>query len=188
VRVTPRSREVWRAWLERNHARRAEVWLVFYKRHTGKPSVSYGDAVEEALCFGWIDGLKRSIDEARYEHRFTPRRPGSKWSALNEARARQMIAADRMTAAGFRAIEDAKRRGQWSTAMKGPEVDLSMPEALTAALKRNEEAAAFFDTLAPSHRKAYIAWIVAARRPETRTRRLAEAIELLGRGAKLGMR
>jgi uncharacterized protein YdeI (YjbR/CyaY-like superfamily) len=185
-RFTPSSRRSWRAWLESNHDRKAEVWLVFYKRHTGKPTLSYGEAVEEALCFGWIDGVKRSIDDERYTHRFSPRKPSSRWSALNRDRAERMERAGRMTAAGRKAIEAAKRSGTWSG--RPPSIDLSMPPELAARLKVDARAAAYFESLAPSYRQAFVAWINAAKRPETKERRLDEAIELLRRGEKLGMR
>ncbi|MCW8925760.1 MAG: hypothetical protein OQJ84_05855, partial [Xanthomonadales bacterium] len=89
--ITPASREEWRAWLESNHASACEVWLVYYKKHTGKPSVSYIDSVKEAICYGWIDGLKKRVDDECYMHRFTPRRPGSKWSPTNIKLAKELI-------------------------------------------------------------------------------------------------
>ncbi len=99
------DRKAWRAWLAENHASEKEVWLAYYKKHTGKASVSYMDSVKEALCFGWIDGLKRRIDEARYTHRFTPRRADSKWSLQNIRLAKELIASGEMTAAGLAAFD-----------------------------------------------------------------------------------
>lgn len=163
-----------------------EVWLVFYKRHAGKPTLSYGAAVEEALCFGWIDGVKRSIDAERYMHRFSPRKPGSKWSALNAERAERMIAAGKMTEAGLELVDEAKRTGNW--AASAPDVDLSMPPELAQRLQRNETAAAFFESLAPSYQRQFIGWINVAKRPETKQKRLEETVRLLARGEKLGMR
>lgn len=186
-KLTPRSRRAWRTWLEKNHAARDEVWLVFYKRHAGKPTLSYNDAVEEALCFGWIDGVKRSLDAERYTHRFSPRRPGSRWSALNRKRAERMIEAGHMTEAGLALVRDAKRTGKW-TGSPAPSVDLSMPSELAQRLRRNRKAAAFFDSLAPSYQQQFIGWINVAKRPETKQRRLEETMELLSRGEKLGMR
>ena len=159
---------------------------MFYKRHTGKPTVSYADAVEEALCFGWIDGIKRSIDEQRYMHRFTPRKAASRWSATNRRRAAAMVEAGRMMPAGLAAIDAAKRRGTWEAAP--PSVDLSMPPELEAVLDRNGKAAAFFESLTPAARRQFIGWINLAKRPETRQKRVRESVELLARGRKLGMR
>ena len=187
MRYTPGNREQWRNWLLENHAREFEVWFVFLKKHTGKSNVSYNDAVEEALCFGWIDGVKRSIDEDRYMHRFTPRKAGSKWSSLNKERAQRMIDAGRMAPAGQKSIELAKKNGRW-TGSADVRANFSMPPELDARLKRNAKAATFFANLAPSYQRQYIAWIATAKRPETKNRRLDEAIELLGRSEKLGMR
>ncbi len=187
MRYTPRNREQWRNWLEKNHAKDTEVWLVFLKQHTGNPNVSYNDAVEEALCFGWIDGVKRSIDEDRYMHRFTPRKSDSNWSKLNKERAQRMCRAGEMAPAGAKSIEVAKENGKWKESV-GARTNFSMPPELNARLTRNKKAATFFASLAPSYQRQYIAWIATAKRPETKRRRLDEAIGLLNRGAKLGMR
>ncbi len=187
MRYTPDNRAQWRKWLQKKHTKETEVWLVFLKKHTGRQNVSYDDAVEEALCFGWIDGLKRSIDEDRYMHRFTPRKPDSKWSSSNKKRAQRMLKAHRMAPAGKKTIELAKKNGNWAETVSQP-ADFAMPPAFSARLKRSKKAAAFFSTLSPSCQKQYIVWIATAKRPETRKRRLDEAIELLKRGEKLGMR
>ena len=123
--VTPKSRRAWRDWLQKHHAAKPEVWLVFYKRHAGKPSLSYDDAVEEALCFGWIDGVRRRVDEDRYMHRFSPRQASSRWSALNRTRVARMEEAGLMTPAGRSAVQAAKRNGKWDEA--APSIDLMMP-------------------------------------------------------------
>ena len=186
MQFTPESRCSWRAWLEKHHAAKTEIWLVFYKRHTGKPTLSYNDAVEEALCFGWIDGVKRSIDDERYTHRFSPRKANSRWSESNKKRVARMLRAGQMAEAGRRAVEQAKRNGKWTEAAQP--IDLSMPAELADALKRNKKAAAHFESLAPSYRRQYIGWITTAKRQETRLRRLDEAMGLLELGKKLGMR
>ncbi len=186
MRITPKSRKSWRTWLKKNHADRAEIWLVFYKRHTGKPTLSYNDAVEEALCFGWIDGVKRSIDDERYMHRFSPRKADSSWSESNRKRAERMLTAGQMTASGRHAVEKAKRNGKWAEpALKN---EFSIPPELAARLERNKKAGTYFEAIAPSYQRQYIAWIITAKRQETRKRRLDESIELLRRGEKLGMR
>ncbi len=187
MRYTPRNREQWRNWLEENHAEETEVWLVFLKQHTRKPNVSYNDAVEEALCFGWVDGVKRSIDEDRYEHRFTPRKEVSKWSKLNKERALRMIEAGQMMPAGRKSIDLAKTSGRWTEPVIA-RTSFSMPPEFNERLKRNKKAATFFESLAPSYQRQYVAWIATAKRTETQKRRLDEAIELLTRGEKLGMR
>lgn len=187
MRYTPRNREQWRNWLEKNQAKETEVWLVFLKQHTGRPNVSYNDAVEEALCFGWIDGVKRSIDEDRYMHRFTPRRPDSKWSKLNKERAERMLQAGHMAPAGEKSIKLAKKNGKWTEPVSA-NINFTMPPELKARLKNSKKAATFFASLAPSYKRQYIAWIATAKRPETKERRLDEAIGLLNRGEKLGMR
>ena len=186
MRFTPKSRRSWRAWLEKHHAAKTEVWLVFYKRHTGKPTLSYNDAVEEALCFGWIDGVKRSVDDERYMHRFSPRKASSRWSESNKKRVARMLRAGQMTEAGRRAVQRAKRNGKWTETTRP--IDLSMPTEFANALKRNRKAAAHFESLAPSYQRQYIGWITTAKRQETRLRRLDEAMGLLELGKKLGMR
>lgn len=186
VTLTPRSRRAWRSWLIKHHASRTEIWLVFYKRHTGKPTISYDDAVEEAICFGWIDGVKRSLDEARYTHRFSPRKSASRWSATNRERAAKMIRAGLMTEAGNRAIAQAKGSGSWQPPVA--EVDVSVSPEFAARLERNGKAAAFFESLTPKHQALFTGWINLAKRPETKQRRIDEAIQLLAAGKKLGMR
>ena len=187
MRLTPKHRADWRSWLKENHASTDEVWLVFLKKTTGRPNLSYNDAVEEALCFGWIDGVKRSIDEERYMHRFTPRKPKSKWSGTNIKRAERLIKTGQMTPAGSSAIKLAKKNGAWANPT-GPQASVAMPPELNERLLQNKKAADFFAELAPSYQRQYMAWIAAAKRPDTRSRRVDEAITLLSRGEKLGMR
>jgi len=187
MRYTPKNREQWRNWLEEHHATETEVWLVFLKKHTARPSVSYNDAVEEALCFGWIDGVKRSIDEDRYMHRFTPRRADSNWSRSNKQRVQRLLKAGLIAPAGMKCIDLAKKNGRWAKPVTAGK-KFSMPPELRAALTLHKKAQAFFNSLAPSYQQQYVAWIATAKRPETRKRRLDEAIRLLTRGEKLGMR
>jgi len=177
----------WREWLQRNHDRESEVWLVFYKKCTGEPTVTYEPAVEEALCFGWIDSIIRSIDDRTYMQKFTPRKDGSKWSPVNKARVARLIESGRMTEFGLAKIETAKRNGQWDKS-SGHVFDDTVPEALQAALDRNARAQETFQGLATSYRRHYIGWIGAAKRPETREKRIAEAVALLEQGQKLGMK
>ena len=187
MRFTPRNRDHWREWLRENHAVASEVWVVFFKKTSPKNNLSYNDAVEEAVCFGWIDGVKRSIDEHRYMHRFSPRLPDSRWSPSNKERVRRMLEAGLMTAAGERAIAQAKQSGAWDAAAPPPG-PLPMPPELAAGLERNRKARTHFESLAPSYKRQYVDWVASAKREDTRRRRIAEAIDLLSRGMKLGIR
>lgn len=181
------SREEWRAWLQQNHACASEIWLVYFKKHTGKPTVGYAESVEEALCFGWVDGLKKRIDEDRYAHRFSPRKAKSKWTPLNIQRARKMIEAGKMTEAGLvsfrQRLEYDEKFLQARTQKK-----LELPAEMEAAIKLNKAAWNNFKQLAPGYRKQYVGWLVSAKKPATRTRRLEEALRLLARNKKLGMK
>jgi uncharacterized protein YdeI (YjbR/CyaY-like superfamily) len=180
------NRATWRAWLEKNHARAAEVWLVFYKKGTGRASVDYADSVEEALCFGWIDGLKKRVDAERYMHRFTPRRRGSRWSAINIARVQRLRAAGLMTPAGLAAFEPDNTYDPGALSERTGAIRL--PRDIERALRRNRRAWRNFTALAPSYRRTYVLWLTNAKRPETKRKRLAEALERLERNEKLGMK
>jgi len=185
--VCPPDRAEWRAWLRQHHATADEAWLVFYKKHTGKPSVAYRDSVEEAICFGWIDGLKRRIDDERYAHRFTPRKESSKWSPLNIRIAEAMIASGQMAPAGLAAFE--RRRGYDEAFLDARQSDrLDLPPDIEKALRANRKAWQNFTNLAPGYRKQYTGWLANAIRPETRARRLREALQLLEQNRKLGMK
>ncbi len=170
-----------------NHASENEVWLVYYKKHTGKPTVTYMESVKEALCFGWIDGIKKSIDDETYTHRFTPRRPGSKWSPLNIKLAKELIESGEMTKSGLKAFNQRlEYDAQFLKAVKATDIELA-PE-IEKSLKANQKAWDNFNQLAPGYRKQYVGWLQSAKRPETREKRLKEAIELLARNKKLGMK
>jgi uncharacterized protein YdeI (YjbR/CyaY-like superfamily) len=177
-----RGRERWRAWLARHHASANEVWLVFHKRHTGRASIEYEAAVEEALCFGWVDSLIKRLDADRYARKFTPRKPDSKWSTANRRRYLKVQAEGRLTAAG-RARAPTARGGD------APRLPVARPQAdLVTALDARPAARRWFDALAPSYKRQYIRWIAAAKRPETRARRLREAVALLSAGKTLGLK
>jgi len=178
------DRAAWREWLERHHAARTQVWLLLYKKHVEEPSVSYDEAVEEALCWGWIDGLTNRWDERSYAVRFTPRKPASVWSESNVARVERMITEGRMTPAGQALVDEAKRRGTWYEAASGRS-DVTPPD-LAAALAAEPAAAARWYAWAPSHRRQYIYWILDAKRPETRARRVAETVRRAAAGLKPG--
>jgi uncharacterized protein YdeI (YjbR/CyaY-like superfamily) len=184
-RFFARSRAVWRAWLRRHHDTSREIWLVYCKKHTGKRSVVYPEALDEALCFGWIDGMVRSIDDERYMQRWTPRRNPRQWSDANLRHMRRLIAERKMTPAGLRVLGvPLDRRPEEKPAAPKPPVSDVVPPALAAALRRDGNAAAVFASLAPSYRRRYIAWIRDAKREETRARRVAEALRALRAGTK----
>jgi len=172
----------WRDWLAGHHATDSEVWLVFYKRHTGKPILAYEDAVEEALCYGWIDSLVRRLDDERYARKFTPRKADSRWSTANRKRFAKLAREGRLMPAGL-ARPPTARDGD------APRPSTTnIPAYISEALAREPKAAAFFASLAPSYRRMYLAWIDSARQEETRARRLREAIGKLAAGEKLGLK
>lgn len=181
------SREQWRQWLAQHSDTEAGVWLIFYRKETGKPTIDYEAAVEEALCFGWIDGILRKLDDARYVRKFTPRRDKSGWSALNKERAERMIRQGKMTEAGLAKIKAAKKSGRWDEDPR-PEIPFEVPPEFAKALAQSKKAKSNFETLAPSHRRHYIAWVAVAKKAETKKRRIAESIALLEKGEKLGLR
>jgi uncharacterized protein YdeI (YjbR/CyaY-like superfamily) len=177
----------WRAWLQKHHADAHEVWLVYYRKHTGKPSVSYQQSVEEAICFGWIDGIRKAIDEERYCHRFSPRRNGSRWSPRNIELAEKLIREGRMTTAGLACFERRREYGEaWQRERE--QLSLQLAPKLERALRDNPPAWENFQRLAPGYRKQYTAWLMSAKKPETRRKRLAEALRLLQHNRKLGMK
>ena len=178
------DRAAWRAWLEAHHAMATVVWLLLHKKHVDESSVTYDEAVVEALCWGWIDGLTNRWDERSYAVRFTPRKPGSVWSESNIARVEKMIAEGRMTPAGRALVDEAKRRGTWDDAASGRfEV---MPPDLEAALAVAPAAAARWRAWAPGYRRQHIYWVLDAKRPETRARRVAETARRAAAGLKPG--
>lgn len=182
-----KTRAQWRNWLSRNHASSKGAWLVFYKKAAGVPTLEYGAAVEEALCFGWVDSIVRKLDEHRYARKMTPRKNASNWSAINIKRVDKLIKQGLMTKAGLEKIAAARKSGLYSPAV-APAVSYAMPPELQQALRKNKKAAAFFTQLAPSYRKQFIGWINVARRPETRIKRVVESIGLLEQEKKLGLK
>lgn len=178
-RVAPGDRGEWRVWLEEHHASAAGVWLILSKKGGGKAGVTYEEAVEEALCFGWIDSVTNRLDSERFMQVFTPRKRKSLWAKSNKQRVERLTAQGLMAPAGLAAIEAAKREGTW-TALDGAE-DLQVPDDLTAALAANPAAEADFAAYSASTRKQLLWWVVNAKRPETRQKRIerivAEAAE-----------
>ncbi|MBU6998204.1 MAG: YdeI/OmpD-associated family protein [Theionarchaea archaeon] len=179
--VTTRSE--WRSWLEANHTTQNEIWLVFYKKHTGNPTISYNDAVEEAICFGWIDSIIKRIDDEKFVRKFTPRRDTRRWSSSNIDRIKKMINQGKMTEAGLQKIDELSLE-------RGPEPrkEFTIPTHVEEALKAHPEAWNNFVALAPGYRRQYLGWVVSAKKEETQKRRLAELITVLENNEKLGMK
>jgi len=181
------NRGDWRAWLRENHATKKEVWLIYYKEHTSKPRIPYDDAVEEALCFGWIDSIIKKIDDEKFAQKFTPRKRSSKWSEANKKRAMKMIKEGRMTEVGMAKIREAQNSGEWfKTAPIRKE--LTFPLDLHKQLAANKKALDNFNRLANGYKRLFVRWITSAKKEETRQRRLMEAIKLLEQNKKLGMK
>lgn len=181
------SKDDWRKWLEKHHETERKVWLIYHKKHTGKPSIAYGDSVEEALCFGWIDSLIKRIDDEKFARKFTPRKSNSNWSEVNKKRTRKMMAEGKMTKAGWARIEEAKKNGEWFKVTPRRQ-ELTIPSYMKKALAASQTALDNFNKLAKTHKRDYIGWITSAKREETRKRRLREAIQLLEQNEKLGMK
>lgn len=174
--VHPLSRSEWRDWLAANHARTGGVWLVTYKKATGQPRVDYDEAVEEALCFGWVDSKPNKLDEARSLLWFAPRKVGTGWSKPNKDRVERMMAAGLMAPAGLAKVEAAKKDGSW-TALDAVE-RLEIPDDLAAALDARSPARTHWDAFPRSVKRGILEWIGNAKRPETRAKRVEETASL----------
>lgn len=176
----------WRKWLEENHSSLQGLWLIYYKKISGKPRIPYNDAVEEALCFGWIDGKIKRVNDDYYIQWFTPRRPGSRWSKLNMGKAEKLIREGRMKPEGLKAYEDGVKRPQMIYDIKA-EANLVVPDDLLNALKNNSEAYSNFINFPPSSRKLYVFWLNDAKRAETRSGRIAKIVDRSEKNIKAGM-
>ena len=177
-----RNRRDFRKWLKKHHDSCSEIWLVFHKRHTGVTSIKYDDAVEEALCFGWIDSIIKRLDDARYARKFTPRKADSKWSTVNRRRYRSLESRGLLAPPGL-------KRPPTNRSGDAPKLSVStIPSYITKTLEANPRAWQFFEQLAPSYRRAYVGWIHSAKRVETREKRLRKAVSLLAAGEKLGLK
>lgn len=183
LRVT--TIDQWRAWLEEHHTSESEVWLIFHKQQTGLASIDYNDALDEALCFGWVDSLVKRLDEARYARKFTPRREDSRWSNANRKRYAELEASGRLKPAG---LGRAPTERGYDTRPERFELPAQLPAYIQTALKKRPSALRHFEALPPSKRRRYVGWIESAKREETKQRRLAEAIRLLAAGKELGLK
>ena len=176
-KVFAKNRQEWRDWLAKNHETAKEIYLVFYKLSTKKPTVTYEESVEEALCFGWIDGVRKGVDEESYMNRFTPRKPKSMWSVINTERVEKLISEGKMTEAGMKLVAIAKQNGSWDAAYK-LSAKQEIPKDLDDALEANEAALIFFKSLSNSNQFTYIRQIEKVKSPELRAERLARIIKL----------
>jgi uncharacterized protein YdeI (YjbR/CyaY-like superfamily) len=172
------SAGAWQDWLESEHARSDGVWLKLAKQQAPEPTISYAEALDVALCFGWVDAQKRGLDNEYWLQRFTPRRPRSKWSKINTEKAGALIAAGRMRPAGLREVEAAKADGRWDAAYAGQRT-ITVPDDLAQALAANPAAADFFTTISSANRYAILYRIGTVKRPETRARKIAQFVEML---------
>ena len=175
-----RSREAWQQWLKTHHERSQGLWIEFAKKASGRVSVNYKEALEVALCYGWIDGQTASVDETWYRQRFTPRRPRSRWSQINRASVERLHAEGRLAPAGIREMEAAQRDGRWAAAYPSSR-NMTVPLDLKAALAENPRARQTFEKLDRQNRFAILYRLHDAKRPETRERRLTDFIQLLAR-------
>lgn len=179
------SRAAWRAWLQANHATVPAMWLVLPRKALGKPSVAYAEAVEEALCFGWIDGVLNPFADGWFCIRFTPRKPKSNWSKANVERVERMTRAGLMHASGLAVVEAATRSGAIAAAyaIRDP---VAMPDELASALRANRKAAALFDTLSDSQQRGWMRYVLSVKRPDSRARNAADAVALMLAGRRAG--
>jgi uncharacterized protein YdeI (YjbR/CyaY-like superfamily) len=176
-----RTRAAWVKWLERNHGEEAGVWMKFAKKGTGVTTVTYAEALEVALCYGWIDAQAKGFDETYYLQRFLPRRKRSKWSKINRESATRLIESGMMRPPGLAEVERAKADGRWEAAYDSA-AGATVPEDLERALARNKKAREFFATLSSANRYAILYRIQDAKRAETRARRITQFVEMLARG------
>lgn len=170
------DRAAWRNWLETYHAASPGVWLIYYKKESGKPRVSYDEAVEEALCFGWIDSLPNKIDEESYKQLFSPRKPKSNWSKLNKERVEKLLAQGLIAEAGLKSIAIAKSNGHWDALNEVEK--LEAPADLISALESLPPAAEYWETFPKSVKRGILEWISNAKRPETRAQRIQKTASM----------
>jgi uncharacterized protein YdeI (YjbR/CyaY-like superfamily) len=171
----PQSRTDWRQWLEKNHQSKQSVWLVYYTKKSNVPSLSWSEAVDEALCFGWIDSTKKKIDDFSFMQFFSKRKPKSNWSKINKEKVQQLIDRKRMTKAGYESVETAKQNGSWIILDEVEE--LIIPNDLEIAFEKHKGSKEYFLSLSKSARKIILGWIALAKRQETRQKRIDEVVE-----------
>lgn len=177
-----KSRAAWRSWLQKNHVKEERVWLIIYRKDSSKPSLTYADAVEEALCFGWIDSKPNKRDDESFYLTFAKRKPTSGWSKLNKTRIKKLLEQGQMTEAGLQAIETAKKNGTWEAL---DEIEkLTIPPDLAKALAKNKQAQKHFDAFPKSVKRGILEWITNAKREETRIKRVTETVSLAAKNIR----
>jgi uncharacterized protein YdeI (YjbR/CyaY-like superfamily) len=182
--LSPRSQAAWESWLAAHHPTSTGVWLKIVKKGSGKRGLSYAEAVEVALCFGWIDGQANRFDDDFWVQRFTPRTPRSRWSKINRDKAEKLIGLGRMRSAGLAQVEKARADGRWEAAYDAPG-SATVPDDLQQALQKNDKARAFFSTLDGANRYAILYRLQEAKKPDTRARRIEKYVAMLGQGRKI---
>lgn len=170
----PKSQKEWRKWLAKNHEQKQAVWLVYYKASSNVPSLTWSEAVDEAICFGWIDSTKKTIDEQRYMQYFSKRKPTSTWSKINKDKVDQLLKQNKIKAAGLKSIEVAKQNGNWS--LMDDVENLVIPPDLNSALMQHKGALDFFQRQSKSIKKGMLHHVVVAKRQETRQKRIDEIV------------
>jgi len=180
------GRNEWHQWLSQNHSAEKEAWLIIRKKNSGKPGLYYDEALEEAICFGWIDGIMRSIDRDKFVLRFSPRKSRSIWSMKNKEKAQKLINNNRMTDAGLAKVEEAKRNGLWEKAYTNLIRD-EIPDDLYNALSQNKDSWDNFHNFANSYRNIYVGWVNSARTEKTRKQRIVEVIKRSALNKKPGI-
>ncbi|MCF2501369.1 YdeI/OmpD-associated family protein [Dyadobacter chenhuakuii] len=182
TKFSPSSRQEWRQWLQENHSLTQSVWLVYHKKSAQVPNISWSEAVDEAICFGWIDSLSRPLDQERYIQFFSKRKPGSGWSKINKNKAEKLIEAGLMQQAGYDAIEAARKNGSWSLLDEVEE--LVVPDDLQKALADKPVGSSFFQKLSRSDKRNLLQWLVLAKKTETRQKRIKEIVEFADQNLK----
>ncbi len=182
------SLDAWRDWLGENRDTSEGIWLVFRKKGTGPIPFTYDEALDEALCHGWVDSLIKAIDDREYVRKFTPRKETSNWSEVNKKKVGELVAQGRMTPRGMALVEAAKKNGMWDRGVERPEISGEIPAALLEAFRENPAAKKNYDGMKQTHRRQYHIWINSAKREETVRKRVQEAIRLLEKGEMLGLR
>jgi len=180
--ICPTGRQDWRNWLQVNHKTEQSVWVIYYKMKAGIQTMTWSEAVDEALCFGWIDSVRKTVDDEKFIQFFCKRKPTSGWSKINKANVQRLINDGMMTPAGHESIERAKQNGSWKILDEVEE--LVIPKDLEKAFKTHKGSKAFFVGLSKSVKKMMLQWIVLAKRPETRKKRIDEIVELAAQKLK----
>ena len=178
------SKKKFADWLAKNHDKSAGLWLKIAKKAAGIPTVTYAEALDVALCYGWIDGQKGSFDEQYFLQKFTPRRPKSIWSKINMEKVERLIASGEMKPSGLRAVEAAKQDGRWDAAYSSQK-NIEVPADFQSALNKNKKVKAFFETLTSSKRYSFLFRITTAKKAETREKRIRQFVEMLSKGETL---